>query len=305
MVVAYAASGRPPFGRGPADALYYRVVHQRPHLPEGLPAPLDALVPAALVKDPRQRPSVADLVTGLESGEWPPRSAAGNGPEGATEAPTTGSVPTIVAAGWGPRPCRPGPPPAAARAPDGGHPQRRPHHGRHPRPGCRARPPPGPSATAPTAPATGRLGAAGAAGAAACRRVPRVAAAAPAAAAPMTAATALGPKGNAVPGGALRRPDATLVAPPTGPTFFYAGAEHATRRPGRRPGRDWDDAVDQLFVARDPVWLGDLRTFLRARGLAEAEGMVARRARDRGAEARRRPPPWPACWWRSTATSSP
>ncbi len=156
MVVAYAASGRPPFGRGPADALYYRVVHQRPHLPEGLPAPLDALVPAALVKDPRQRPSVADLVTGLETGEWPPRSAAaGNGSEGAAEAPTTGSVPTIVAAGWGPRPCRPE---GLARR---GRPCRRPRPPATPsppRPGpaarVRARPPPGRPATAPTTPAT-------------------------------------------------------------------------------------------------------------------------------------------------------
>jgi serine/threonine protein kinase len=90
MVVAYAASGRPPFGRGPADALYYRVVHQRPHLPEGLPAPLDALVPAALVKDPRQRPSVADLVTGLEAGVWPLRpDTSDNGADAGTDAPTT------------------------------------------------------------------------------------------------------------------------------------------------------------------------------------------------------------------------
>ena len=43
LVVAYAASGRPSFGTAPADAMYYRVVHEDPALPD-MPQPLAMLV---------------------------------------------------------------------------------------------------------------------------------------------------------------------------------------------------------------------------------------------------------------------
>ena len=47
-VVGLGASGRWPFGKGTADALFYRIVHEQPALPE-LPDPLATLVPAAAI----------------------------------------------------------------------------------------------------------------------------------------------------------------------------------------------------------------------------------------------------------------
>src|SRR5690606_21431348 len=36
----------------------------------------------------------------------------------------------------------------------------------------------------------------------------------------------------------------------------------------------WDDAVEQIFRRRDPLWLGELRAFLQARGLDAADQIV-------------------------------
>jgi hypothetical protein len=68
----------------------------------------------------------------------------------------------------------------------------------------------------------------------------------------------------------------TIVGARPGPTFWYGGAEHdsaATLAAAMQ--RTWDDAVDQLFVRRNPVWVADLQAFLDARGLADAERIVA------------------------------
>jgi predicted Ser/Thr protein kinase len=99
LVVAYAAAGRPLFGRGPADALFYRVVHETPELPP-LPPPLDTLVPGALAKQPHLRPDVDRLLASL-TGETLDVTAAGDTALGATVADRTAIVPTIVARGWG------------------------------------------------------------------------------------------------------------------------------------------------------------------------------------------------------------
>lgn len=61
-VVAYAATGRPPFGAGRPEALAYRVVHGSPDL-EGVPESLLTLVSRAMSHDPSQRPS-ADALLG-------------------------------------------------------------------------------------------------------------------------------------------------------------------------------------------------------------------------------------------------
>ncbi|HET6951094.1 MAG TPA: serine/threonine-protein kinase, partial [Acidimicrobiales bacterium] len=65
LVVAFAASGRPVFGRGPADALFYRIVHEPPDVPD-LPPELAGPVRAALDKDPAARPGVAHLLADLK-----------------------------------------------------------------------------------------------------------------------------------------------------------------------------------------------------------------------------------------------
>jgi len=58
--VAYAATGRPPYGTGQFEAIFYRIVHGEPDL-GGLPAALASLVLPALARDPAARPSAAEL----------------------------------------------------------------------------------------------------------------------------------------------------------------------------------------------------------------------------------------------------
>src|SRR6266702_4841662 len=58
--VAFAASGRPPYGTGPYETIFYRIMHGAPDL-DTLPDPLRAVVLAALARDPARRPSAAEL----------------------------------------------------------------------------------------------------------------------------------------------------------------------------------------------------------------------------------------------------
>ena len=62
--LALAGTGRPPYGTGRPEAVLYRVVHAEPDL-DGLPPALLDLVVAALAKDPRARPTTAQLLAGL------------------------------------------------------------------------------------------------------------------------------------------------------------------------------------------------------------------------------------------------
>ncbi|MES9557529.1 MULTISPECIES: ABC transporter substrate-binding protein [unclassified Streptomyces] len=55
-VLAYAATGRPPFGRGGGAGALFRTVHEEPDL-DGLPPALRPLVTACLAKDPADRPT--------------------------------------------------------------------------------------------------------------------------------------------------------------------------------------------------------------------------------------------------------
>lgn len=59
--VAFAGTGRPPYGTGRPDVVLYRIVHDPPDL-DGLPAPLDVLVAEALDADPRRRPTAHALL---------------------------------------------------------------------------------------------------------------------------------------------------------------------------------------------------------------------------------------------------
>ncbi|GHJ35571.1 hypothetical protein Sm713_11800 [Streptomyces sp. TS71-3] len=64
-VLAYAATGRPPFGTGALDALLYRTVHDEPDL-AGIDDPeLRALLPRCLAKDPQERPGTAEVGAAL------------------------------------------------------------------------------------------------------------------------------------------------------------------------------------------------------------------------------------------------
>ncbi|MEU9661724.1 bifunctional serine/threonine-protein kinase/ABC transporter substrate-binding protein [Streptomyces chartreusis] len=72
-VLAFAATGRPPFGTGSLDALLYRTVHDAPDL-EGVPGPLAEVVRGCLEKDPQLRPTAAALAETLTvtASETPP-----------------------------------------------------------------------------------------------------------------------------------------------------------------------------------------------------------------------------------------
>ncbi|WP_435229213.1 serine/threonine-protein kinase [Streptomyces sp. Tue6028] len=59
-LVAYAATGRLPFGTGAADAVAFRVISAEPDL-DGMPADLLPLVENALSKEPASRPSAEQL----------------------------------------------------------------------------------------------------------------------------------------------------------------------------------------------------------------------------------------------------
>ena len=58
--VAFAAIGRPPYGTGPFETIFYRIVHGSPNL-DTLPAPLQPIIVDALSRDPARRPSAAEI----------------------------------------------------------------------------------------------------------------------------------------------------------------------------------------------------------------------------------------------------
>jgi serine/threonine protein kinase len=62
--VAFAATGRLPFGEGRPEAVVYRVVHEEPDL-DGIDPRLAPHVKAALTKEPSARPSADDLLVGV------------------------------------------------------------------------------------------------------------------------------------------------------------------------------------------------------------------------------------------------
>ena len=65
-VLAFAASGKPPFGDGSTAALVYRVVHAPPRL-DGVPDQIRPLIERCLAKDPGQRPAASELLAEAEA----------------------------------------------------------------------------------------------------------------------------------------------------------------------------------------------------------------------------------------------
>jgi serine/threonine protein kinase len=70
LLVAFAATGRHPFGGGPAEAVAYRILHDRPDL-AGVPASLHGLVEAALSPTPSARPTAARVAAVLGAAPRP------------------------------------------------------------------------------------------------------------------------------------------------------------------------------------------------------------------------------------------
>jgi len=117
--VAFAATGRPPYGTGTYEVVFFRILHGGANL-DGLPALLHPLVAAALSRDPAQRPEaawlagqVARLDLTAPAAAWhpgpaaaptiPPVGRAGSpgapGAGAAVSAPTAGGLAAAGAAG--------------------------------------------------------------------------------------------------------------------------------------------------------------------------------------------------------------
>ncbi|HEY1702747.1 MAG TPA: protein kinase [Trebonia sp.] len=118
LVVAYAASGQPPFGTGPTAAILHRITSSRPDV-SAIPSQLRSLVKRAIAKDPQRRPAAADLLrelppaawAGAPSAPWPQAGVQAEAPWGVRDDQDRTAVHTrTLAAGPGPRTgWRPGP----------------------------------------------------------------------------------------------------------------------------------------------------------------------------------------------------
>ena len=75
-LIAYAATGRMPFGDGDPAAVALRVMRDEPRL-DGLPVPLLLAVRSALAKRPEDRPSASDLLLALVQQCGPPSAHDG------------------------------------------------------------------------------------------------------------------------------------------------------------------------------------------------------------------------------------
>ena len=73
LTIAYAASGRSPFGAGAPDAIMFRILNTEPDI-SAVPERIRPQVTAALAKDPHNRPSARDLLTKLTDTTSPNRS---------------------------------------------------------------------------------------------------------------------------------------------------------------------------------------------------------------------------------------
>ena len=92
--VAFAALGRPPFGSGAFEAIFFRIMHGQPDL-SSLPSALQPLVTRALARDPAGRPSADELAAwaaALDPETLVP-NPDGSGPAGGQAVPGSGFGP--------------------------------------------------------------------------------------------------------------------------------------------------------------------------------------------------------------------
>jgi serine/threonine protein kinase len=74
VTVAYAATGRSPFGGGSTHSILYRIMYGDPDIAT-VPDPLLPLVEAALIKEPQSRPTARQLLDRLTSASSQPGKA--------------------------------------------------------------------------------------------------------------------------------------------------------------------------------------------------------------------------------------
>ena len=104
-LVAFAATGRHPFGGGPPDAVAYRILHGRPDL-DGVPEAMRQLVREALARDPAARPTADRVVASLAAASPPTRPLPAGDPTlilpaagGGSDRSMSTDVPRAMAAG--------------------------------------------------------------------------------------------------------------------------------------------------------------------------------------------------------------
>ncbi|WP_338071400.1 serine/threonine-protein kinase [Actinomadura bangladeshensis] len=102
-VLAYAATGEGPYGRGRPAVVVYRIIHEEPDLSR-LPEQLRPVVAACLSKDPAARPSVGDVLArfapAADEGHWLPERVSAMITERKAAVPPSGER----AAPWTPAP---------------------------------------------------------------------------------------------------------------------------------------------------------------------------------------------------------
>jgi serine/threonine protein kinase len=74
--VAFAATGRPPFGQGSLEVVFFNIINGRAQL-AGVPEPLLGVVRSALAREPGRRPSAAELVQEIAALEMEPDTGSG------------------------------------------------------------------------------------------------------------------------------------------------------------------------------------------------------------------------------------
>lgn len=91
-VLAYAATGREPFGGGLPELVLFRIRNDEPNL-DGVPPGLRSLIAACLAKDPGQRPTTSAILQGFSDAAPPPMPTQALPVEPAL--PEAGHAPTL------------------------------------------------------------------------------------------------------------------------------------------------------------------------------------------------------------------
>ena len=91
--VAYAATGRPPFGTGAGDAIMYRTVHAKPSI-AAVPEALRSVIEAALAKEPHNQPAAHEILDQLTDSWAAPVLACGEDDTSTQPVPLPTSPPT-------------------------------------------------------------------------------------------------------------------------------------------------------------------------------------------------------------------
>jgi hypothetical protein len=106
-VLAFAATGRCPFGEGDFPSVAFRVLYREPDL-DGVPPPVRELIGSCLAKEPSQRPGLAtvmDVIAGRRRDDipagsfWPPGFGRLLGPAAASGVAASGVAAGVTPAG--------------------------------------------------------------------------------------------------------------------------------------------------------------------------------------------------------------